>query len=188
MSHSIDDSLGGVPLFRKHRFILGGLIAVFVLAFAGVASATVTFNPATGTGFVGKGDVQLAFGWNNQALQANASGVTFTYNATDTYSATCSFVTGAGTRGEQTHNVDIPRHTSVNSAIQYDARTHKQIDGFNLTGLGATTTDGTVPVVGEACVANDGGVNQNGTWSAVTLVSSTGGLFVNFGANSVQLA
>jgi len=164
------------------------LAALAVLALSATAAfAAVSFNSTTGTGFVGKGDVQTAFGWNNTALQKNASGVSFTYNAVDTYSATCSFITGAGTRGEQTHNVDIPRHTAVTSTVAYDARTHKQIDGFNLTGFGATTTEGTVPVVGEACVANDEGVARDGTWSAVTLVSSTGGLYVNFGTTSIPL-
>jgi len=28
--------------------------------------AAVTFDASNGTGFVGKGDVQLAFGWNKQ--------------------------------------------------------------------------------------------------------------------------
>ena len=170
---------------RRSVAVLAG--AVMALSIATAAFAAVSFDPATGMGFVGKGDVQLAFGWNNAKLQQNAGGVTFSYEATDTYSAVCSFITGEGTRGEKTHNVSIPRHTGVNSAIQYDARTHKQIDGFILTGLGATTTEGTVPVVGEACVANENGVARNGTWSAVELISSTGGLFVSFGGSSVAL-
>jgi hypothetical protein len=33
----------------------------------------VTFNETNGTGFVGKGDVQVAFGWNNKQLQTNAT-------------------------------------------------------------------------------------------------------------------
>src|SRR4051794_17816111 len=48
----------------------------------------------------------------------------------------------------------------------------------------ATTADGTVPVVGGACVGNDG---TGGTWTAVTLASSTGGLYVNYGVTSVLL-
>ena len=97
-------------------------------------------------------------------------------------------MTGEGTRGERTHDIDIPRHTSVSSAIQYDARTHRQIDGFILTGFGATTNEGTIPVVGEACVAEDSdGIAQDGTWTSVTLVSSTGGLYVNYGTSSVLL-
>jgi hypothetical protein len=33
---------------------------------------------ADGTGFVGKGDVQTALGWNNQKLQSNATKLAFT--------------------------------------------------------------------------------------------------------------
>jgi hypothetical protein len=40
---------------------------------ATAALAAVTFDVNTGFGFVGKGDVQLAFGWNNKALQTNAT-------------------------------------------------------------------------------------------------------------------
>jgi hypothetical protein len=164
---------------RKLTWGIGSVVAVAAIATA--AWATVTFDPSTGIGFVGNGDVQSAFGWNSQALQANATGVSFTYNATDTYSATCTWVTGEGTRGEQTHNVDIPRHTSVNDTVAYGTRKNTQNDvtGFNLTGFGITSIDGTVPVVGDPCVGNPDGVNFNGTWTAVTLVSSTGGLFVS---------
>ena len=47
-------------------------IGAALLFAVAIASASVTFNPATGTGFVGKGDVQLAYGWNNKQLQDNA--------------------------------------------------------------------------------------------------------------------
>lgn len=51
------------------------LVALAAATLATVAIAAVTFDPVTGTGFVGKGDVQTAFGWNNQQLQQNADGV-----------------------------------------------------------------------------------------------------------------
>ncbi|WP_316739447.1 hypothetical protein [Streptomyces sp. MK7] len=175
----------------KHRsgMITAGLAAagaaVTALAVAGTASASVTFDPATGTGFVGKGDVQTAFGWNNQQLQNSAAGVTFSYDATDVYSAVCTWITGEGTKGEKTHDISVPRHSSVNSVIAYDARTHKQIDGFTLTGFAGTTTTGTVPVVGNSCVGNSDGINFNGTWTSVSLVSSDATLSTVYGGNSV---
>src|ERR671918_1859956 len=49
---------------------------------AGSPALQVTVNPADGTGFVGKGDVQLIFGWNNKALQDNAGSVEFRANST----------------------------------------------------------------------------------------------------------
>jgi hypothetical protein len=161
--------------------------ATALLFTAGAASATVTFDPGSGTGFVGKGDVQTAYGWNNQTLQANAGGLTFAYDATDSYAAVCTWTTGTGTRGERTHNISLNRETSVNSAIAYNARVHNQIDGFNLTGLGTTTTTGTLPAVGAACVGNSDGIDFNGAWTAVTLTGSTGALYANYGASSMAI-
>jgi hypothetical protein len=57
------------------------------------------------------------------------------------------------------------------------------VDGFILTGFGAVTSSGTVPVVGDNF--NDG--NDVKTITSVTLVSSTGGLSVSFGGNTVAL-
>jgi hypothetical protein len=164
------------------------LVFIGSLVFTVALLATVTFDPNTGTGFVGKGDVQSAFGWNNAQAQLHGTEITFTFNSTDTYSATCEFFTGPDQHRVQ-HDVTIPRHVSVNGTITYDARTHKQIDGYILTGFGeGSTSGGTVPVVGEICVAGPG-IAQDGTWVEVTLVSSggDGGLFVNWNGSSVQI-
>lgn len=177
--------------------IITGLVAGAgaLLLGMGTASATVTFDPSNGTGFVGKGDVQTAFGWNNQKAQSLGPYVTFSYDSTDVYSATCEFVTGAGTRGEQTHDVSISRHTGVSGTVDYTDRKHQQYDGYILTGFvpGSTVTTGTVPVAGDTCVATESdGIARNGVWIdtadyPITLVSSTGGLSVTSGGVSVQL-
>ena len=159
--------------------------AAALAVVSSAALASVTFDSSTGTGFVGKGDVQLAFGWNNAKLQQNAPGVSFSYNATDSYTAVCTFTTGEGTRGERTHNNEHTKTTTVSSAVAYDLRVRNQITGFNLTGLGTTTTTGgAAPVVGGACPGNPG---TDGTWSSVELTGTTGGLYVNYGGNSVLL-
>jgi hypothetical protein len=62
---------------RKKHIITAGAATALALAVAGPASASVTVNPETGIGFVGKGDVQTAMGWNNDVLQKNAANVTF---------------------------------------------------------------------------------------------------------------
>ena len=154
-----------------------------VLLFAGPAAGAVTFDPATGSGFVGKGDVQLAFGWNNAALQRNAAGVAFSSRSVDTYAATCEWITGAGTRGQKTHEVVQSRSTSVSSEISYDARVRTQITGFTLTGFGATTTTGTVPVVGDPCL----GEGTTGTWTTVDRTGSESHLLVSHGGTDVTL-
>jgi hypothetical protein len=158
------------------------LITLAAAAVATAALAAVTFDPTTGTGFVGKGDVQLAFGWNNAQLQRNASGITFTYNVQDTYDAECYWETTTGRGTIIVHDIVVPKHVSVNANIAYDARVRTQITGFNLNGFGTVVTDGTVPVVGGACPGNNPGTVTN-----VTLTSSQGGLYVNYGGTGVYL-
>jgi hypothetical protein len=65
----------------KTRKVLFGL--ALCMAVAGVAYATITFDGVTGVGFVGKGDVQYTFGWNNKGLQDNADSVKFQATSTD---------------------------------------------------------------------------------------------------------
>jgi hypothetical protein len=156
--------------------------AVVLSMLSGLTMAAVDFNQSTGVGFVGKGDVQLAFGWNNNQLQTNASGVSFAYKAVDTYTATCEWTTGTGTRGERTHNVEHSKKTTVNSNIAYDARMRNQITGFNLTGAGGTTTTGTIPAVGGACPGNQG---TSGTWTSVAQTGSVASLFTIY--NNVEV-
>jgi hypothetical protein len=160
------------------------LAAVAATALVSTAAfASVTFDSSTGTGFVGKGDVQILYGWNNAQLQNNANGVSFYYDATDTYDVTCEWSTTTGGPNSQVivHDVTIPRHTSVSSSIAYDPRQmkgQKQFTGFNLNGFGATTTQGTVPVVGGSC---PGASNVGAIITVVQQTGSTGGLFVSYG-------
>jgi hypothetical protein len=145
---------------------------------------TVSLDPASGIGFVGKGDVQTAFGWNNKQLQTNAGGVTFAYIAEEEYSAVCEWTTGEGTKGEQTHDVAHSRSTSVAAQVGYDARVKSQITGFILNGYGAVSEDGAVPVVGGPCPGNPG---TDGVWVSVELLSSSGGLYANYGGQGVLI-
>jgi len=52
------------------------LAAAALVATSGIAQASATID-STGHGFVGKGDVQSAFGWANKALQDNAESLKF---------------------------------------------------------------------------------------------------------------
>lgn len=163
--------------------VVAGAAASAALVFGGVAQAYTMDE--TGNGFVGKGEIQTPFGWNNAKLQANAAGVTFGYNTTENYSAVCTWITGAGTRGERTHTVTHTSATSVAGAVSYDARVRTQITGFTLTGFaGAPVVTGEVPVVGGACPGSDG---TSGTWSAVELLDSTSGLYAYYGDLSTLL-
>lgn len=162
---------------------VAGIFVLLVLMTV-TSFASVTFDATTGLGFVGKGDVQLAFGWNNATLQNNASGVTFSYDVVDTYEVTAEWTTSEGKKGVKTHTITVIRQVSVSASVLSSARVHKQVDGFYLLGLGTETSSGTVPVVGDNF--NDG--NDVKPITAVTLLSSTGGgLTVNYGGVSVAL-
>jgi hypothetical protein len=154
-------------------------IALVAALLATPAFAAVTFDPSTGTGFVGKGEVQRAFTWNNKQLQDFARGVSFSYDTTDSYSAVCTWTTGEGTRGERTHNVSHKFSSVALSAVDADPRQTKgqkqQFTGFILSGFGPTSETGSAPVVGGPCMGNQG---RHGVWSSVTPTGSTGGLWV----------
>jgi hypothetical protein len=154
---------------------------------ATAALAAVSFDASTGTGFVGKGDVQLAFGWNNSALQRNASGVTFTYDAIEKYSVDCEWTTVTGGPNSKTidHEVTVGKTTGVKAEIAYDARVRNQINGFNLKGFGSVATVGVVPVVGGSCPM--GGGTAVITDVRFDEASSQGGLFVQYGTQKVHL-
>jgi hypothetical protein len=153
-------------------------IVTFVLVFSAVSLlAAVDLDTDTGQGFVGKGDVQLALGWNKQQLQDNAAALDFSYVATQNYSAVCNFWTGP-THNRVEHNVSRTTTSDISAVVGYDGRNNKKgdITGFFLTGFtGLPTVVGeAVPVEGGACSGGGG----SGTWSDVEETDSTGGLFV----------
>lgn len=157
--------------------IVSGLAAgVFAIGiFTSSAFAAVTYDPTGGTGFVGKGDVQLALGYNNAQMQAVAENLNFTYEAVDIYQVTVSWVTGEGTRGEKIHTVAHKKSSVFNADVDYDPRRAKQYTGFILNGfVGEPTIEGIIPDVGDEFPGNSGHIVTN-----VSLDSSTSGLYVN---------
>lgn len=179
------------------RKALWAAAAASVALVSTAAWATVTFDPDSGTGFVGKGDVQLAFGWNNSQAQKNANGVTFTYESDQSYDVTCEWTTLTGGKNSKTIYHDVTNHksTSVSSTIAYDARMKNQYTGYNLLGLGSTVTTGTpVPNIGDPCPQGGGLADSDppGNDAVVTDVeidpaSVVSGFFVNFNGNKAQL-
>jgi hypothetical protein len=169
---------------RKFAFVTAA--ALVAISTAAVAAVDVDEE---GYGFVGKGDVQLAFGWNDAKLQQNASGVTFKYSLEDEYKFDCTFTVEVGrdkVREPRTQNRG--REVKVNASISYEARknTAGKINGFNLNGFGSdTTTTGAAPVEGGHCT---GGQFNDGVISNVELRSSTGGgLSVVYGGLAIPL-
>lgn len=144
--------------------------AGLVLAAAATsAMASVTVN-SDGSGFVGKGDVQLVFGWNNAMAQANANNVAFSYNQSNTYVGVCEWITGTGTRGQKLHTIAKTKTTDIVSGIAADARkSTTQYTGWNLLGFGGSTVTGDTPVVGGACA----GEGTDGAWTSVELQATS---------------
>jgi opacity protein-like surface antigen len=165
------------------KFITAAVIATF--AISAPASAAVNFDDATGTGFVGKGDIQLGFGWNNKQTQDNARNVTFRLKTHERYSVTCEWETVTGGKNSKVIEHSITKTANVNSniAVSVEPRTRNQITGFNLNGFGAGTTGGTEPVVGEGCP----GESDKGFIVEALLVDSSGGLQAQHGGVTLDL-
>jgi hypothetical protein len=147
------------------------LVTIALVAVPGSASASVSFDPTTGTGFVGKVDVKKAFGWSNTELQENASQVFFEYDEQWVFSVTCGDVTS-------THN------TAVSSTLRSTSRLRRHVSGFEITDFGSTHTDNTTPVIGEPCTLD----GQTGVWTDVTFTRTTAAeLFATFEGERVSL-
>jgi hypothetical protein len=124
----------------KNRSIILACAAVAVFATATLAA--VNFDPGTGTGFVGKGDVQLVFGWNNKQLQDNASSVQFRSSS--------EVVTEVSWECTNTNNDNIQERartstTTVAGVLSAEGRDNKgKITGFILNGYDGDPTETSV--------------------------------------------
>jgi hypothetical protein len=153
--------------------VLSGTAALAVLAYGAV-----TFDSATGTGFVGKGDVQLVMGWNNKQLQDNAGSVEF--------QAVSAVVTEVSWTCTNSNNDNIQERartttTSIAEVVNGIARDRNQITGFNLMGYSGT------PTTSSATEGNPLNSCPSGPWSLTTpagdpeVISSSSTLWVGSG-------
>jgi hypothetical protein len=144
---------------------------------AGVATyATITFDAESGTGFVGKGDVQYTLNLNNAQLQQVADSVQIRAAIT-----TVTEVAWECTNDLNEHVQPRARTTTTETQglVTTTGRLKTQITGFNLNGYSeaptsSSTTDG--PML-NSC--------PSGPWSLTTpagepvVISTTGGLQVS---------
>jgi hypothetical protein len=145
----------------KERIGLFAVIGVVGLALAGTAGATPTFDPSSGTGFAGAGDIQSAFGWTNPQLRARLRSTTFTLNRLD--------YTYIGCDSGQAIFFYTRSATVLNTQFRQN--------GFAFTGLGATTVTYTIfddssgtttvvnqlppqPAKGDPCPVGEGVVDE----------------------------
>ena len=104
---------------------------ISLLLVTGTASASWTLNE-DGTGFVGKGDVQQIFAWNNKQLQDNANSVEFRTWTTTEQTWTCTNPSNGQTQGGRATS------TTTRGIASSVARVRTQITGFILEGWAGT--------------------------------------------------
>jgi hypothetical protein len=112
------------------------IAAAASLAAAAPASAAVTFDPSTGSGFVGKGDVQVALGWNNKQLQDNAAGVSFTYETTTVQETSWTCVNQNNGHVQERSRTTTATVSGVASSVARENSKGKDgaVTGFDLNG------------------------------------------------------
>lgn len=117
--------------------------------FATAAYAAASYDVVSNTGFVGKGDVQLAYGWNNKQLNDNAGGVTFKAVVATDHTWDCT--NSAGTRLSERS-----RTTKQQELLSAAARDNKrQITGFNISGVSSSRP------IGQQTIGTCGGNTPN---------------------------
>ncbi len=118
------------------RIIQGSLALALLLVSVTSALAAWTFDAGSGTGFVGKGDVQLIFGWNNKQLQDNAGLIQFR-------ATTVSEVEWECTNSNNQKIQERERTTTTVSLVSKIDRMRNQITGFTIDGYTGTPTSST---------------------------------------------
>jgi hypothetical protein len=111
--------------------------ALGAITLASVAYAAVTFDPLTGMGFVGKGDVQLALGYNNAQLQDNAGSLVFEMETTVVTEVSWECTNDRNEKIQVRQQTTTVETQAVLSSI---SRVKNQITGFFLTGFFGTPT------------------------------------------------
>lgn len=154
------------------------------------SSQLVTVDTTTGIGFVGKGAVQSRFHWNNADLQANAAGITFSYEVTGIYEQSCLHATGNEHKTvEKTFKKTVELSADVASAARRNPQ--NKVNGFHLTGIAATSGD-----LPPTDLCNPGQSEPDDIWiadlaGAYPQVTQTSGspatLYVSFGGVSYPI-
>ncbi|CAM5193943.1 hypothetical protein [Alishewanella longhuensis] len=143
------------------KFKLLALAAAFA---ASTASAAVTYDE-NGVGFVGKGDVQSLFDWNNSGFQNNAEFVQFRFSSG---SQQASWVCGGyNNGGNYVTHAKNESYDSVSGSVNFHPKQKNQITGFVLLGVNASASSATTFVSPGECVA------PNRNWTEYALVEGS---------------
>ena len=161
---------------RAARVGFAASAAVTMMTMAALPASAYTLN-ADGTGFVGKGEVQLVLGLNNAGVQALGN-PSFTYSSTTAQETSWVCVNDRNANEQERSRTTTTATTGVVSSI---ARVKNQITGYNLSGFKAgssTTVSSTEGPPINSCP------NANSTYALDSTVVGEpsvviGGLYVN---------
>ena len=159
---------------------LGAFVGLLLLGASWQSAlAAVTFDSETGEGFVGKGDVQQVFGWNNKQLQENADAIQFRLNSSEETTWTCY-----NSHNEKEQNRQ--NTSTIEGVVTAVERTRNQVTGFILEGYDGDVTQETT---GQNLLSCPSGADWSLVEDSVQTTQTGGGLQVsNDGENWYDLA
>jgi hypothetical protein len=136
------------------------LAAIALFATAAVAGATITVNP-DGSGFVGKGDVQSALGYNNKQMQDAIEAKGFKWTQAMKFHYTWSWSTSDSTDVHQVvYGATYTRAMAAAEARNNSNGKDGSLTGWNLTGAGDFLADATNGYTGLDDFNHDGFTNE----------------------------
>jgi len=150
----------------KLRISMAIVIASVMMVAGGTANAVVTLQE-DGSWFVGKGDVQSAFGWDAKTTDANFEKVTFRYTKVEIETVDCI----TRDKGTVTLHGTVSATSETTRSTEYEIRksgkrTTQVVTGAVVTRAGTPTTVGSAP----DCSTVQGVVDSS---SKVTVVTET---------------
>jgi hypothetical protein len=153
---------------------------VALVSTVALASVTLDVNDGALTGFIGKGDIQSAFHYNNKQMQDQVNNVKFTFGDSLHVTFSCTFET---THTTHTHDWDRSGDLSVtwigNPRLNpTGSGTGWLVSGtLHLTGNLASLTE--FPVEGQPCPIGNGTVDVG----SINVIESGAALTATIGGN-----
>src|SRR4051812_33597148 len=177
------------------RKIILGLVAATAIATPLVAAtaANATVAVDNGIGFVGKGDIQTALGYKNDAaIQADAANIKFASTGTVTEVGGFQWTCNDGTTQRGYVSTTVSAMTQTVNATPIANGQGKITNGFNLTGVntdgvkGAVLSSTTDTGLGFGVCPNGYRTDSVGFFADAPVVTA-GGLTVSNGVKTVSL-
>jgi hypothetical protein len=167
---------------RAMKKYLKGFLGLSLCAgLATLAYAAVDYDPEFG-GYVGKGDVQSAFGWSNKELQAKGESVEFAYRVTADWTGECAVFE----RGQVTKSGTVVDTYATDKSVDFDVKKKNQINGFFLGAAQALGQSG-VPKNNNRCDVTVDDERYEGKWQNV-VATPVGELIVTSDGRTEVLA